>query len=159
MAQVIDISKDSLPKLTPEEVDMCRKAFAMFDRDASGTIDTKELKTALSALGQNPSEEELFVMISQVDEDGSKCIEFTEFMHVIQINKALSEKNSDEQELIDAFCALGGNIDKTGRISVDKLKQICVDFELTVSVDKMVREADRDYNGWLSYDEFKTLLT
>ena len=32
---------------------------------ASGTIDTKELKTALSALGQNPSEEELFVMISQ----------------------------------------------------------------------------------------------
>ena len=36
----------------------------------------------------------------------------------------------------------------------------CVqDFELTVSVDKMVREADRDYNGWLSYDEFKTLLT
>ena len=33
MAQVIDISKDSLPNLTPEEVDMCRKAFAMFDRD------------------------------------------------------------------------------------------------------------------------------
>lgn len=32
----------------------------------SGTIDVKELKTALNALGQTPTEEELFVMISQV---------------------------------------------------------------------------------------------
>ncbi len=42
----------------------------MFDKDNSGTIDTKELRTALSALGQNPSEEELFVMISQVRSRG-----------------------------------------------------------------------------------------
>jgi Ca2+-binding EF-hand superfamily protein len=32
----------------------------------SGTIDVKELRTALAALGQNPTDEELFVMISQV---------------------------------------------------------------------------------------------
>jgi hypothetical protein len=32
----------------------------------SGTIDVKELRTALSALGQSPTDEELFVMISQV---------------------------------------------------------------------------------------------
>lgn len=38
----------------------------MFDKDGSGTIDTKELRTALSALGQNPTEEDMFVMISQV---------------------------------------------------------------------------------------------
>ncbi len=31
----------------------------------SGTIDIKELKTALTALGQSPSDEELFVMVSQ----------------------------------------------------------------------------------------------
>lgn len=32
----------------------------------SGTIDVKELRTALNALGQHPTDEELFVMISQV---------------------------------------------------------------------------------------------
>lgn len=36
----------------------------------SGTIDVKELRTALNALGQNPSDEELFVMISQVSDQG-----------------------------------------------------------------------------------------
>jgi calmodulin len=115
----------------------------------SGTIDTKELKTALSALGQNPSDEEIFVMISQVwgyqwpassgapkrclnllhlmesfnsqrclncalplqvDEDGSKEIEFQEFVHAIQINKAMSERGSSDQETLDAFVALGGNV-------------------------------------------------
>lgn len=46
----------------------------------------------------------------QVDEDGSKEIEFAEFVKVIQINKAMSEKCADEQETLDAFVALGGNV-------------------------------------------------
>lgn len=46
----------------------------------------------------------------QVDEDGSKEIEFQEFVHAIQINKAMSEKTGDEQETLDAWMALGGNV-------------------------------------------------
>ncbi|KAG2425323.1 hypothetical protein HXX76_013738 [Chlamydomonas incerta] len=131
----------------------------MFDKDGSGTIDTKELRTALSALGQNPSEEDMFVMISQVDQDGSRCIEFKEFVRVIQINKQMSAKDADEVDTLDAFVALGGNLDKTGRISIDKLRAICEEFELTVNVDRLVKDADRDLNGFLSYDEFRALLS
>lgn len=50
------------------------------------------------------------VLALQVDEDGSKEIEFQEFVHAIQINKALSEKTTNEQETLDAFVALGGNV-------------------------------------------------
>lgn len=46
----------------------------------------------------------------QVDEDGSKEIEFQEFIHAIQINKAMSAKSSDESDTVDAFVALGGNV-------------------------------------------------
>lgn len=48
--------------------------------------------------------------LPQVDEDGSKEIEFSEFVHVIQLNKSITEKNSDEQDALDAFVALGGNV-------------------------------------------------
>lgn len=51
-----------------------------------------------------------FVVQSQVDEDGSKEIEFSDFVHVIQLNKSITEKNSDEQDTLDAFVALGGNV-------------------------------------------------
>ena len=52
--------------LDGDEIAACREAFAKFDKDGSGTIDTNELKATLQSMGQNPTEEELFQMISQV---------------------------------------------------------------------------------------------
>eukprot|EP00195_Chlamydomonas_chlamydogama_P001697 CAMPEP_0202919866 /NCGR_PEP_ID=MMETSP1392-20130828/76554_1 /ASSEMBLY_ACC=CAM_ASM_000868 /TAXON_ID=225041 /ORGANISM="Chlamydomonas chlamydogama, Strain SAG 11-48b" /LENGTH=148 /DNA_ID=CAMNT_0049613327 /DNA_START=173 /DNA_END=619 /DNA_ORIENTATION=+ len=147
---------DNLPRLTEEELDLCRKAFQMFDKDGSGTIDVRELKTALNALGQNPTDEELFVMISQVDEDGSKEIEFPEFVKAIQINKAMSEKSAVEQDTIDAFVALGGNSDKSGKISIARLRHIAEEFELTLNVEKLVGEEGKLD---MDYEEFKLILT
>lgn len=48
----------------------------MFDRDGDGTITTNELGTVMKNLGQNPSQDELRQMISEVDEDGTFCIDF-----------------------------------------------------------------------------------
>ena len=43
----------------------CREAFERFDKDGSGTIDAWELKETLKAMGQNPTDEEVFQMLSQ----------------------------------------------------------------------------------------------
>lgn len=39
----------------------------------SGTVDVKELKAALGAMGQHPSDEELFVMIHDVSCRAAGC--------------------------------------------------------------------------------------
>lgn len=41
----------------------CREAFKAFDVDRSGTIDVWELRQVLEAMGQSPTEEELFQMV------------------------------------------------------------------------------------------------
>ncbi len=46
----------------------------------------------------------------QVDEDGSRCVEFSEFVRVIQINKQLGAKDAEENDTVDAFVSLGGNV-------------------------------------------------
>ena len=46
--------------LTQEEIDACREAFLAFDKDRSGTIDVWELRQVLEAMGQAPTEDELF---------------------------------------------------------------------------------------------------
>ena len=51
-----------------------REAFAQFDRDADGTISSKELVTVMRSLGQNPTDEELEAMINEVDIDGNTVI-------------------------------------------------------------------------------------
>lgn len=87
-------------------------------------IDALELKATLNAMGQNPTEEEIFQMISQVDDDNSGEIEFAEFLKVIENQKTTAAKANDETDTIDAFIALGGQPNKTGEISTDKLKEV-----------------------------------
>eukprot|EP00878_Enallax_costatus_P021168 GHUV01022401.1.p1 GENE.GHUV01022401.1~~GHUV01022401.1.p1 ORF type:complete len:153 (+),score=61.32 GHUV01022401.1:679-1137(+) len=145
--------------LSAEELDLCRKAFNSFDKDGSGTIHVKELKAALSAMNQHPSDEELFVMIHDVDEDNSREIDFQEFCKVILKHKAATAKDADEADTIDAFVALGGKPDKTGQISTEKLRATIKEFELTLDIDRLVREVDSNYSGFLDYQEFKKIMT
>lgn len=53
--------------LTQEEIDGCREAFLAFDKDRSGTIDVWELRQALEAMGQAPSEDELFQVRRRIE--------------------------------------------------------------------------------------------
>jgi hypothetical protein len=46
--------------LNQDEIDGCRDAFLAFDKDRSGTIDVWELRQVLEAMGQAPTEDELF---------------------------------------------------------------------------------------------------
>jgi Ca2+-binding EF-hand superfamily protein len=49
----------------------------------TGTIDAKELKVAMRALGFEPKKEEIKKMISDIDKDGSGTIDFTEFLEMM----------------------------------------------------------------------------
>uniref|UniRef100_A0A7S0XG97 EF-hand domain-containing protein n=1 Tax=Mantoniella antarctica TaxID=81844 RepID=A0A7S0XG97_9CHLO len=144
--------------LSQDEINGCREAFNKFDKDGSGTIDASELKATLNAMGQNPTEEEIFQMISQVDDDNSGEIEFAEFLKVIENQKASAAKANDETDTIEAFVALGGQTDKTGAISVEKLRAVVKDFGLTIDIEKLIRETDSDGSGQVDYMEFKTMM-
>ena len=63
-------------------------------------------------------------MISQVDDDNSGEIEFAEFMKVIENQKVSAAQVSDETDTVEAFVALGGNTDKSGEISTEKLRTV-----------------------------------
>ena len=93
--------------LTQDEIDGCRDAFLAFDKDRSGTIDVWELRQVLEAMGQKPTEEELFQMISEVDDNMSGSIDFGEFLKVIETQKERAAQFDDESDLIDAYVACG----------------------------------------------------
>ncbi|GAQ84349.1 calmodulin [Klebsormidium nitens] len=145
--------------LTQAEIDGCREAFSRFDRDGSGTIDATELRATLEALGQKPTDEELFLMIAQVDEDNSGEIEFPEFLKVIENQKKVLAAMGDETDTLDAFIALGGESDKRGQISTEKLRAVIKDFGLTIDIEQLIKETDLDGSGFIDYEEFKTMMT
>lgn len=71
-------------EIPEEQVAIYEKAFAEYDRDGDGTMNTEELGVLMRELGQNPSAEELRIMIDNVDADGSGSIEFPEFLQLMK---------------------------------------------------------------------------
>merc|ERR1711988_1754904 len=63
-------------QLSDEQLDEIREAFSLFDSDASGMIDVRELKAAMRALGFEVKNEELKKMVTDIDNDGNGTIEF-----------------------------------------------------------------------------------
>jgi Ca2+-binding EF-hand superfamily protein len=146
--------------LTQDDIDGCRDAFLAFDKDRSGTIDVWELRQVLEAMGQKPTEEELFQMISEVDDNMSGSIDFSEFIRVIENQKERAEKFDDESDMIDAFIACGGNPDKGGHVKKETLVKIIKhDFGLTIDIEELINKIDTDGSGEIEYGEFKTLLS
>lgn len=87
-------------ELTPEQKQEIRQAFDLFDTDGSGifcwtshspgTIDVKELKVAMRALGFEPKKEEVKRMMADCDIDGNGVIDFNEFL-ILMTRKMVTE--------------------------------------------------------------------
>ncbi len=83
--------------MSDEQKQEIKNAFDLFDTSGTGTIEMKELKVALRALGFDPSKNELKQMISDVEGkekvgSGLNRIDFAEFLEIM-INK-MSEKDT-----------------------------------------------------------------
>merc|ERR1711918_37320 len=81
-------------QLTDEQMEEIREAFGLFDADASGAIDVRELKAAMRALGFEVKNEALKKMVADVDNDGNGTIEFVEFLGMM--TGKMGEKDSRE---------------------------------------------------------------
>ena len=58
----------------------------------AGTIDAKELKVAMRALGFEPKKEEIKKMISDIDKDGSGTIDFNEFLELMTAKMVVHQR-------------------------------------------------------------------
>jgi calmodulin len=138
------------PWQSADQIAEFREAFSLFDKDGDGTITNVELGTVMRSLGQNPTEVELQDMINEVDRDGNGTIDFEEFLDMMA--KKLKDGDSEE-EIRQAFKVF--DKDGNGTISVSELKTVMNSLgeRLTdAEIDAMIREADVDGDGEISYD-------
>lgn len=143
-------------KLTEEEVADLKEAFAMFDINGDGTIELNEIRQVMRKLGQNPTELELQEMISSVDDNGDKEIDFEEFL-ILMKSRCLEQ--DPEKELRDAFAVF--DTDGSGSIDRKELKRLMKKLGQALTeaeVDAMMDEVDSNGDGEISYEEFKHMM-
>ncbi|KAK1863918.1 hypothetical protein I4F81_006471 [Pyropia yezoensis] len=142
--------------LTDEQRDEIREAFDLFDADGSGTIEGKELKTAMRALGFEPHKDELKKMIASVDARGDGRINLEEFTALM--GARINEKDVQD-EMLKAFELFdsGG----TGRITLADLKRVAESLGESMTekeLSEMISEADVDGDGAVNKNEFVAIM-
>jgi len=142
--------------LSDEQKADIKEAFALFDTQGTGLIDSKDLKVAMRALGFEPRKEEIKKMLKDVETDSSGKLSVDNFL-LLMANK-MSEKDSKE-EILKAFKLFDD--DETGKITFTNLKKVAVELGENLTdeeLQEMIEEADRDGKGEVNQDDFLRIM-
>merc|ERR1712226_1178028 len=139
--------------LTEEQMEEIREAFGLFDADASGAIDVRELKAAMRALGFEVKNEELKKMVSDVD---NGTIEFVEFLGMMTGKMGEKDSREDIEKVFKLF-----DDDNTNKISFRNLARVAEELGENIDDEElqdMINQADRDGDGEINIDEFYRIM-
>lgn len=142
--------KQKKRRLTAEEIEEYKEAFSLFDKDGSGKIDGPELGIVMKALGLNPSDAEISSMMNEIDTDGDGVIDFEEFCELMA-----TCEDPEPNTIKKMFKQFDTNGD--GGLTVEELRNGLRSLECGITdeeMDEMLRDADTDADGRISYDEF-----
>merc|ERR1719238_252491 len=134
-----------IPGLSDEEIEEIREAFNLFDTDGSGTIDPKELKSAMESLGFEAKNQTIYQMIGDIDKDGSGAIDFDEFLDMMTAKMSDKDSREDIQKVFNLF-----DDDASGKISMKNLKRVARELGETMTdaeLLEMIERADTDNDG------------
>merc|ERR1712096_417294 len=118
--------------LSEEQIDEIREAFSLFDGDASGAIDIRELKAAMRALGFEVKNDELKKMVTDVDNDGNGTIEFAEFLGMMTAKMGEKDTREDIEKVFKLF-----DDDNTNKISFRNLARVAEELGETVDDEEL----------------------
>ena len=147
------------------QVKRVRDVFVLNDM-GSGTLSMPSLRQALRALALCPSEGDLLVLIKNNDPQAVGSFSFDAFLALVQTQftnetqrqKSMARDMGDTATL-DAFVALGGNRDRSGAISTERLRAVVRDeLVLPVQIDRLIKEVDIDGSGFIDFEEFKLMM-
>ena len=140
-------------RLAEEGLEELQAAFALFDTDGDGELDARELREALSRLGQRLSNSEAQRLIASVSR--SHRVNFDAFVRLVE---PAPEGLDPEADLREAFDILDADAD--GYLSPEELGHaLARDGDSDAAeVGVILRAADRDGDGRISFEEFRELV-
>ena len=146
------------PGLSQDEVDEIKQAFDLFDTNQSGTIDAKELKSAMQSLGFDTKNPTIYQLIADLDTpSNAKGISFDDFVEAI--NNKLGDKETKDgiQRIFNLF------IDDPNQnsITLSSLRRIARELGEQMSSDELKDMLERASSSGseLTFEEFYDIMT
>ncbi|KAL4476169.1 hypothetical protein ABPG74_009902 [Tetrahymena malaccensis] len=128
-----------------------KKAFDFFDITGSGTIEAKNLKVVLRALGFDPTKEEIVKLIKELGKGekqyDTQRIDFQEFLNIMMVKMNQKDSQEDIQKAYNLF------VDKQKQvITMESLKKVVYDLEENMT-DQQILQLIKGANKNLDYSD------
>jgi len=146
--------KDGVPLEVVQEI---KAAFDLFDSDQGGSVDTKELKAAMTSLGFESKNGSIFQMIAELDSDGNGNLDFGEWFSLMTTK--IGDKNS-RANYAKVFAMYDD--ERTGFLSAKNLRKVAETLGESITeqeIQELITRADLDQDGLVSEEEFYAIMT
>ncbi|KAH7644160.1 calcium-binding protein e63-1-like [Dermatophagoides farinae] len=134
-------------------------AFAMFDTNHDGKLNSDEMKHMMTSIGVAVSDRMLQKIFKEASKSGDQLINEQDFLHWFSRFKTPKDDDA-EADLKAAFLVF--DKDKNGYITRDELKSAMLMMDESITerdLDELLKTTDHDRDGKINYEEFiKTLL-
>jgi len=140
-----------------------KKVFQNIDIDNDNTLSLPEINKAVKVLGGTTTEEEVKVLFETADADGSKCLDFKEFVVFLCIfslvGKIDGSSEKDDCNINTAFmCAVDAfSVFDVNNSSIIVFSELREKMDKTAGKDVMLarmQEMDKDGDGYVTFPEF-----
>jgi Ca2+-binding EF-hand superfamily protein len=108
--------KDGVPLELVQEI---KASFDLFDSDQGGSVDTKELKAAMTSLGFESKNGSIFQMISELDSDGNGNLDFSEWFSLMTTKVGDKNTRSHFAKIFAMY-----DDERTGFLSAKNLRKV-----------------------------------
>ncbi|XP_053171514.1 calglandulin-like [Scomber japonicus] len=156
--QAVPNLASEVSKLTQEQITEYKGVFEMFDEEGNGDVKTQELERLMSLMGINPTKRELSQMAKDVDKEGKGIFNCDSFLGLMALYHERT-KNQDA-ELRAAFKVF--DKEAKGYIDWNTLKYVLMNAGEPlneIEAEQMMKEADKDGDGTIDYEEFVAMMT
>ena len=141
-----------------EQLEELKEAFQLFDTNHTGSIDSREFKAAMRALGFPIKKVDVIRYFKEIPKDISESLTFEEFIRIVG---PIMPKRDTKEEVFKIFQLF--DEDKTGKISFKNLRKICNEVGENLNdeeIKEMIGEADRSTHkeGLIDFEDFYRVM-
>ena len=139
-----------------DQMEELKEAFTLFDTNHSGSIDARELKAAMRALGHEVTKQMCHAMFREVDKDPETALTFDEFCKIMAPRLQQADTRDEVMKVYQLF-----DTDKQGFITVRELRRMaddCGELLGDSELQEMIAEADKTGDGKITFDEFYKVM-
>ncbi|KAG2382055.1 hypothetical protein C9374_005847 [Naegleria lovaniensis] len=139
-------------RLPPEQLEIYRKAFRMYDKNGDGVIETAEIMMVMKSLGASMNEQDLHDLL--IEMGIGENVDFHAFLKIM-----FCSCDGGEESLRASFKLFDSDGD--GFIGVEDLKEMLHKLGEDVSdaqVQQVMNMADKDKDGKISVDDFIRIM-